>query len=72
MSGLLVLPGFPATEAGGYEMLGKGVDSTTGLALQPNGITNTPAAIIAEVSAAWAAGSPTLLISQYWRQPNAF
>jgi hypothetical protein len=50
MSGLLVPLGFPTTNAGGTEGLGKLVDTATGLAVAPNGETGTPAQIAKRVS----------------------
>lgn len=55
MSGLLVPYGFPVTNAGGTEGLGKLIDTATGLTVAPNGTTGTPAAIAADIAAVYAA-----------------
>ncbi len=72
MSGLLLLPGFPVTNAGGTEGLGVGVDTATGFTVTPNGTVDTPVQIQAQIKAALTAGASMLFIAQLWRQPHAF
>jgi len=72
MDGLLLLPGFPVTNAGGTEGLGKGVDTATGLTVTPDGTVGTPAQIRVLIEAALAAGQPMTVIAKLWRQPNPF
>ena len=45
MSGLLVPYGFPNTQAGGTEGLGKNVDTRTLIITAPNGTVGTPVAL---------------------------
>jgi hypothetical protein len=72
MSGLLVLPGFPVTNAGGTEGLGVGIDTATGFTVAPDGTVATPVAIKALIAAELAAGASTLALAKLYRQPNSF
>lgn len=69
MSRLLVLPGFPATNGGGQEGLGKGIDTATGFTVTPSGIVATPAAIRVLVEAALVGNGGIPILSLY-RPPN--
>ena len=51
MSGLLVPLGFPTTQAGGTEGLGKDVNTATLTTVSPNGQSLTPAALQAQIIA---------------------
>jgi hypothetical protein len=72
MPALLLTSGFPVTNSGGSEGLGKGIDTATGFTVTPNGTVNTPAQIRTQIETALAANASTLFIAQLWRQPNAF
>jgi hypothetical protein len=50
MSGLLVPYGFPTTQAGGTEGLGKNVDTATLNTVAPNGKVETPAALQTDIN----------------------
>lgn len=71
MPAVLFSPGFPVTNGGGQEGLGKGIDTATGFAVTPNGIVATPAAIrtLVELALTGAGGQPILGL---WRQPQQF
>jgi hypothetical protein len=56
MSGLLLPYNFPATQAGGTEGLGVGVNTATLLTVAPNGTVGTQAQIQADIAAVLAAG----------------
>jgi len=72
MPALLLLPGFPNTNAPGTEGLGVGVDTTTLLTIQPNGVTGTTAQVKTTVDAALTAGANSIALAMLWRQPHAF
>lgn len=69
MPAVLFSPGFPVTNGGGQEGLGKGIDTATGLTVTPNGTVATPAAVRTLVEAALV-GNGGVPILGLWRQPN--
>jgi hypothetical protein len=71
MPAVLFSPGFPVTNGGGQEGLGKGIDTATGFSVTPSGIVATPAAIRVLVEAALAGNGPTPILGLY-RPPNQF
>jgi hypothetical protein len=71
MPAVLFSPGFPVTNGGGQEGLGKGIDTATGFRVTPSGIVATPAAIRVLVEAALVGNGPTPILGLY-RPPNQF
>lgn len=61
MSGLLVPYGFPTTEAGGTEGLGKLVNTVTLTQATPNGTSGTAAQIATDVAQALQAGGCSVI-----------
>jgi hypothetical protein len=65
MSGLLMVYGFPSSQAPGTEGLGKNVDTTTLTTVAPNGIVETPVALQNQIALVATQGQQ--LVFPWWR-----